>query len=268
MVSNKMYMYGAIGLAGFGAFISFISGGSILSIIGGIFALIGAIGAIIIMKYGYIFIPLITKQANISACIEENYEIPPSEDVIVKKIGDVYYASTFLGLKIFESMTDKTQEQKVIYNEYFERAISNMEYVTKISYMIFVEDIGKKRSSLETKKAESQLRLNKEREKPEPDPLKIDRYEKEINALDHEIDKLIKGEKPMGVLAYCMTSAKGINKESAIAEVKSQARELKTTLSNTLNVDVEQLTSDGMLKCFEWEKFFPSDKADFESEMI
>ncbi|MDD5023016.1 MAG: hypothetical protein PHU63_02505 [Candidatus ainarchaeum sp.] len=265
---SKMYMYGAIGIAAVGTFLSIIGGGSILSLIGGLFAGLGAVFALIIMKYGYIFIPLITQQAKITTLVEGTYEISPSQDSIVKKVNDEYYASMFLVLKVYESSTEKSTEQKMMYNEYFERAISNLRYVTKIAYMIYVEDISKKRKDLETKKAEAQLRLSKEKEKPDPDVLKIDRYEREVVKYNNEIDKLIKGEKPMGILAYCMTSAKGMSKEAAIAEVRAQAKELRTHLANSLNVEVEQLTADEMLKCFEWERFFPSTREEFESEMV
>ena len=266
--SKKMYIYSAIGLAALGTFLTLMSGGSIVSIVGGALSAFGAIFAILLVKYGYIILPLITKQLNLSVTVDGSYELPPSEDVIIKRSGSQYLASTFLILKIYESSTEKSLEQNVIYNEYFERAISNMNYVTKISYMVYVEDISKKRKSLETKKAEIQLRLAREREKPDPDVLKVDRYEKESVVLDHEINKLVKGEKPMGVLAYCMTSARGISKEAAIAKVKSQARELKTLLANSLNVEVKQLKADEMLKCFEWERFFPTSSLELDDEMV
>lgn len=268
ILNKKMYMYAPLGAAAMGVFLIVIGIGGIFELIGGILAGFGAVSAVLFMKYGYVVMPLITKQAKMSSLIDGAYEIPPSQDVILRKSGDEYYASAFLSLGIYESSTEKSLEQNVMYNEYFERAISNMRYVTKISYMIYVEDISKKRKSLETKKAEAQLRLSREKEKPDPDVLKIDRYEREITAINHEIDKLIKGEKPMGILAYCMTSAKGLSKEAATAEAKSQARELRTLLANSLNVDVEPLTADEMLKCFEWERFFPSSKSDFEAEMI
>lgn len=266
--SKKTYIYAAIGIAALGTFLALIGGGGIFGLIGGALAAFGAVFSILLVKYGYIIMPLITKQAKLSTLIEGTYEIPPSQDVIVKKSGDEYYASAFLALKIYESSTEKSMDQNMIYNQYFERAISNMRYVTKIAYMVYVEEIGKKRKDLETTKAEAQLRLSREKEKPDADVLKMDKYEKDVGRLDHEIDKLVRGQKPMGVLAYCMTSAKGISKEAAIAEAKSQARELRTLLANSLNVEVQQLTAEDMLKCFEWERFFPSSSGEFESEMI
>ncbi|MBI2079313.1 hypothetical protein HYT84_00990 [Candidatus Micrarchaeota archaeon] len=72
----------------------------------------------------------------------------------------------------------------------------------------------------------------------------------------------------MGVIAYAMTTAAGVSKEGAIASVKAQATELKTVLANALNVEVEWLTADEMLKCFEWEKFFPTSPTELEETIV
>ena len=261
-------MYGAIGLAFAGAMLAFIGGKGILSLVGGVAAGIGGLLAVLFLKYGYILIPIITKQTKTSVFLDTTYEIPPSQDVIVTKRENTYYASAFLSIKMYESSTEKTLEENIAYNEYFERAISNMRYVTKINYLIFVEDISRKRRDLETKRAESQLRLAREKDKPEPDVLRIDRYEREVATLDHEVNKIIKGEKPMGIISYAMTSAMGVSKEAAIAQAKSQAKELITLLANALNVEVVQLTADEMLKCFEWERFFPANRMELDDEMI
>jgi hypothetical protein len=213
-------------------------------------------------------VPLITERTRIIMKMDGGYEVPPSEDVIVKNVNGVYYASAFLGIKIFESATEKTSEENISYNEYFERAISNLKYVTKIAYMLYVEDIGQKRKMIETKRAEAQLRLARERDKPDPDVLKIDKFEREVAHWDLQLNKLIKGVKPMGVISYSMTTAAGISKESAIATVKAQASELTTVLSNALNVEVKWLKGDEMLKCFEWEKFYPTTPQELEESMI
>lgn len=263
---NKIYSYGAAGIGLLGAFIAF-AGGTPGAIIGGIFAFFGSALAVIFLKYGYLVIPMITQKTKTVLMTDTGYEIPPAQDVIVKNANGVYYASAFLGIKIFESATEKGMEENVAYNQYFERAISNLKYVTKVSYMLYVEDISEKRKMIEAKRAEAQLRLAREREKGEPDVLKIDKYEREVGVWDLQLNKLIKGIKPMGVIAYTMTCAAGVSKDAAIASVKAQAAELRTVLANALNVEVEWLTADQMLKCFEWERFFPVTVQDVEDSV-
>ena len=266
---TKMVAYLSAGLAFLGALTGLFGGGGIFSLIGGIVAGLGGLFAVLFIRYGYILLPLVTQQARIVVMTDTGYEIPPSQDVVVKTGADgVYYASAFLGIRIYESASEKTLEENVAYNEYFERAISNLKYVVKIAYMLYVEDITVKRKDIDAKRAEAQLRLARERDKAEPDVLKMDKFEKEVSSWDSQLGKLTKGVKPMGIIVYAMTTAAGVSKEGAIAGVKSQAKELRTVLANALNVEVDWLTADEMLKCFEWEKFFPSSPQELEESMV
>ena len=269
MNRSTIFAYGSAGLAFLGVIGSFMGGGGYATVIGGALAGLGAVFAILFYKYGYIFVPLITQQTRTVIMTDTGYEIPPSQDLILKKAdGGTYYASMFMGIRIYESASEKSTEQNIAYNEFFERAISNLKFVTKISYLLYIEDISDKRKTIETKRAEAQLRLARERDKPEADPLKLDRYEREISKWDSELNKLIKGIKPMGAVAYAMTTATGITKESAMAAVRSQASELKAVLTNALNVEIEILTADEMLKTFEWEKLIPSSGQELEEAVM
>jgi hypothetical protein len=264
----KTYIYGSIGIGFLGAIFALVGGGTIFSLLGAFLCFLGAIGGIVFWKYGYLVIPLITQRANIVMMDKMGYEVPASQDCIVREANGVYYASVFLGLKIFESMTEKTSEEAIAYSQFFERAISNIKFVTKVAYMLYVEDVAEKRKTIEAKRAEAQLRLARERDKPQPDVLKIDKYEREVAIWDMQLQRLIKGVKPMGVTAYAQTTAVGLSKDAAIASARSQANELRTLLANALNVEVVMLTGDQMLKCFEWEKFFPTTPQELEESVI
>ena len=268
MVSSaKTYIFGSLAVGIFGALFAFLAGGP-FALIGGFLAGLGSLMGALFWKYGYLLIPLITQRTNIVMMSEEGYEIPPSQDVIVKTANGVFYASAFLGIRIFESATEKSQEENIAYSQFFERAISNLKYVTKIAYLLYVEDVGEKRKMIETKRAESQLRLARERDKGQPDVLKIDKYERETALWDTQLTKLIKGVKPMGVIAYAQTTAVGLSKEAAIAGARTQGNELRTVLANALNVEVVSLGGDEMMKCFEWERFFPTTSQELEESVI
>jgi hypothetical protein len=269
MVSQtKLVAFISAGLAFLGALFTIIGGGGILSWVGGIIAGVCGLLAVMFLRYGYILLPMITQHTKVVVMTDTGFEVPPSQDVILKKAEGLYYASAFLGIRIHESASEKTLEENIAYNEYFERAISNLKYVSKISYMLYVEDITEKRKNIEAKRAEAQLRLAREREKPEPDVLRIDKFEKEVGSWDTQLNKLIKGIKPMGVIAYAMTTASGVSKEGATASVKAQAKELKSALENTLNVEIEWLTADEMMKCFDWEMFLPTSPQELEESAV
>lgn len=264
---SMVFAYASAGLAALGALAIFsnMKAFGLVELVGGIFAGLGALFAVLFYKYGYILIPVITQQTHTNIYVKNEYEIPAAQNVIIKKgENGLYYASVFLGIPIYESVSEKTSEEAIAYNQFFERAISSLKYVTKISYLLYVEDIAEKRKIIETKRAESQLRLAREKDKPDPDVLRIDRFEREVNKWTTELSSLTKGVKPMGVIAYAMTTASGITAEAAVATVRSQAQEIKAVLANALNVDVDMLTADEMLKAFEWERMIPTSVQELE----
>lgn len=264
--TSRTLVLGALGI-GLLAFILLFAAGGFFNIIGA--AVLG--GALVLsiglLKFGYVFLPLITGSTGIETKLGE-YEIPKSQDVIVKKEGPVYYASAYLGIKIYEPATSKSVEENMQYNEFFERAISSFKHVTKITYLLYAKDVKKERDAIEARRAEIQLRLDKEREKSNPDVLKIDKLEKALAYYDLQLNRIIRGQKPMAVIAYAMTTAIGPSKEAAIARVRSQASELKTLLANALNVEITILTADEMLKCFEWERFAPVTPEEMEGSVV
>ena len=269
MVDVKTLAYGAAALGVLGVLGSFVSGGSsIVAIVAALFCLIGAIGAVAIYKFGYVIVPLILQRGNIVQIMEGGFEIPPSNDCVLKNVGGIYYASKYLGVRIYESASEKSSDENMVYSEYFERAISSVKYVTKFAMMVYIKDISEHRSRIETKHAEAQLRLARERDKPDPDVLKLDRYEKEVAMWENQINKLTRGIKPMGLLSYIMTTAVGISKESAMASANAQAHELRATIANALNVQVDVLMGDEMLRCFQWEVMIPPTPAEMEQAVL
>ncbi len=269
MEVNVQYVtYAALGLSLMGALGAFISGGGALAPIAAIICVLGAVSAVAIYKYGYFILPFLTRQGNVVQIMEGNYEIPPAQDVILKAVGGIYYASSYLGVKIYESTSEKSPEENAVYSEYFERAISSVRFPTKFAMMVYVMDLTKHRTKWETRHAEAQLRLAREREKPDPDVLKLDRFEKEVAMCEQQIQRLVSGFKPMGAITYVMTTATGISKESATAAVKAQASELRATIGNALNVEVVPLQGDEMLRCFDWEHIIPPNAEAMEQAVL
>jgi hypothetical protein len=219
-------------------------------------------------KYGYVIVPLVLQRGNVVQIMEGGYEVPPSNDVVLKNVGGIYYASKYLGVRIYESASEKTMDENIVYSEYFERAVSSVKYVTKFAMMVYMKDISDHRSRIETKHAEAQLRLARERDKPEPDVLRLDRFEKEVAMWEGQINKLTRGIKPMGLVSYIMTTAVGVSKEAAIASANAQANELRATISNALNVQVDLLQGDEMLRCFQWETMIPPTPQELEQAVL
>jgi len=208
-------------------------------------------------KYGYLLVPYFTTRANIIEVHDGGYEINPAQDAIVKKIGDEFFASVFVQIKMFRSTTERTEEENVIYVDSFERAVSQIKYPVKVGMVLFAKEISKYREDIETKKYEAQLRLQRLRESNEPDVIAIDRLEKEAAMWESQITRIATGERPMGMISYLMVTGNGVTRDAAVAVAKNRAAEVKTLFANALNVDVDYLYGDDMKKCFEMEFLLP-----------
>ena len=215
-------------------------------------------------KYGYLFIPAITKATNIVE-IRGNYEVPPARDCIIRKTEGGYYASKFLEIRFYESSMDKDNEEKKLMFESFEKAISSLKYVVKISLMIsaidlsnHIDEIKTKRSSVETKKSKS-VRLAGD------ESMRMDR---ELAYWNRLLERITQGERPVEILAYATTTSSGLTRDEALSRVARQAKELKTILSSSLGCDIRELNDLEMIKCFEWEQFTPTLQDDLRDEVF
>jgi hypothetical protein len=171
-----------------------------------------------------------------------------------------------LGLKIYQSALEKEESEMTSYNKQFELAMTQFKKVVKVSYVMHAVDISNDRKKLETQKAEGQLKLQKEREKAEPDVLRLNQFERQIAYFDGMINQLSKGLRPMKVVLYAMVTETGMTKDEAVARVKSAADKLATLLSNSFNCEADTLTGDEMLKAFDWEKFLPTTIEELEDQ--
>ncbi len=215
-------------------------------------------------RYGYLFIPAITKATNIIE-VRGSYEIPPARDCILKKTSSGYYATKFLEVCFYESSIDKNQDEKKVMFESFEKAISSLKYVVRITLMVsaldlskHVEDIKTKRSSAETKKSKSSSTGSDE----------MIRTDREIAMWNRLLDRITQGERPVELIAFSSTTAFGLTKDEATSKVSRQAKELKTILSSSLGCDVGELSDLDMLKCFEWDFFFPTTQEEIKDEVF
>jgi hypothetical protein len=219
---------------------------------------------LMLWKYGYLLIPFFTRAANIVE-VHGNYEVPPTRDCIVRKMPEGYYASKFMEIRFYESSMDKDTEEKRLMFESFEKAVSSLKYVVKISLMIsaidlsnHIDEIKTKRSSVETKKSKS-VRLAAD------ESMRMDR---ELAYWNRLLERITQGERPVEILAFATTTAFGLTKDEALSRASRQAKELRTILSSSLGCDIRELNDLEMIKCFEWEQFTPTLQEEVRDEIF
>ncbi|MEM4348573.1 MAG: hypothetical protein QXN37_03320 [Candidatus Anstonellaceae archaeon] len=220
--------------------------------------------SVALWKYGYLIIPFFAKRAKIVE-IGRNFEIPPSQDVVVGKAGWNFVATAFLAIKFYESASEKDEKGKQTLAEMFERAVSTVGFPFKLSCIVCpldlkneIEEARARRSLAESKLEKLQKRQSAERA----------RLKREIAMWDRQIERLSSGRMPLEVLFCLSTTASGLTKEEAIARANAQAEELSVVVGGALSCEVVRLKGEEMKKCFWWDFFGPSDREELADELF
>lgn len=214
-------------------------------------------------KYGYILIPIFTKATNVIE-VRSGYEVPPSRDHIVRKTPSGYYATKFLEVRFYESSMDKSEDKKTAMFESFEKVISSLKYVVKLSLLISAMDLSKEIDEIKTRRSAAEARKAKSSGAAD-ELIKLDR---EIAKWNRLLDRITHGERSIEVIAFATTTAFGLTRDEAVGRVSRQAKELRTILSSSLGCDVQELVDLDMLRCFEWEQFFPTSAEELKDEIF
>ncbi len=267
MISSKT-PYQNLGYAslagGAGAIILAILSGNIFFIL---FAALTFSASFAIFKYGYLLAPMFTKAAKIVE-FHDDFEIPPTQDVVIRKTNNVYYATMFLGVKIYESVSDKPEDRKAVFTEMFERLLANTNNVFSLTSLVFAKDLSEYRAKIGTARVEAEIRLTQLKQTKKPDLAAINREKRLIELYTRQLQSLTSGARPMGLLFYLKTTSAGLTRQDAIDKALAQSRELKASVSNALNADVFPLTGDYMKRCFEWEKTLPTTPQELEDQLV
>jgi hypothetical protein len=217
-----------------------------------------------VWRFGFILKPIITRHTHVIEGFGK-YEIPPQQDVIVKKEGNNYHATSYLLVKFTQSTTEKTPEQVAVIRQSYERALSSLNYVYKISNMVCPVDLTPYVDKIKEKRSKAESRLSELSSLPATSNTGAEMalLKREVESCENQLQKIQSGERPMKVGNFAMTTACSQSRDDAIAKVKQQAAELKTVISSTLDTEVMPLAGDDMKRCFEWEYMLPGkDKTD------
>ncbi|HIH19292.1 TPA: hypothetical protein HA225_04915 [Candidatus Micrarchaeota archaeon] len=217
-------------------------------------------------KYGYALFPILMKNAKVVEA-GRNFEIPPSQDVIVGRGNGIFLASVFLAARLYESSSENGGGHERMAGEMFEKAISSAGFPFKVCCLVCPLDLRNELEEMRTRRsvAESRRSTLRTASKKDPDAARLDR---EIAMWGRQIDSLTAGEKPLEVVFYLSTTGSGITKEEAIAHARAQSEELAVVVGSALACEVVQLKGEEMKKLFWWEFFSPSDSDELADQMF
>ncbi|MCX8200084.1 MAG: hypothetical protein N3G76_01305 [Candidatus Micrarchaeota archaeon] len=206
---------------------------------------------------GNIYVPFITKfQKDIK--VKYDVEMSPPEDAVLRQEGEEYVASVFMSVDVYETMTNKSDDEVKDYTQYFERTISSLKDPVKISTVLYERDMGKYVRAIEDEKAKVDMKIAAEKQKKKPDERTIEVLERERLMWERMLEAMYKSpNKPRAITYLLQTSARGISKDSAVNAAKVRAREIKATFSGGMSVRVDDLTHNRMKACYDWEFMSP-----------
>ncbi len=221
---------------------------------------------IALWKYGYVIVPVLMKNAKI---VERgrNFEIPPSQDVVVGKGNGSFLATIFLGARLYESSSEKTERQRSIAGEMFEKAISSAGFPFKVCCLVSPLELRGELDEIRTKRSLAESRRAK-LHSPAKSDSEVARLEREIAMWGRQIDRLTTGERPLEVVFYLSTTGSGLTRDEAIARARAQADELSVVVGSALSCEVVLLKGEDMTRVFWWEFFGPADADELHDQMF
>jgi len=208
-------------------------------------------------SWGNIYVPFLTRgQKDIK--VKYDFELSPAEDAVLAQMGDDYIATVFMNIDVYETMTNKSDEEVKDYAQYFERTISSLKDPIKVSTILYERDMGKYIRAIEEKKAEIDNRIAQERQKKKVDERAVEVLEREHLMWDRMLESMYKStNRPRAVSYIISTSAMGSTKDSAVSAAKIRAREIKATFSGGMSVKVDDLSRNRMKSCYDWGSMIP-----------
>lgn len=222
-----------------------------------LFLLLGVVlayAAYFAFKFDYLILPLIQQKSRTIKTGDRRYWFSPTGEVLITKIGGAYYSSIFLRIHSYYTYTDKSPEENVEFVKLWERAITVSEQPIKFSSVVlFIDRTTYINSILDKLNAAKE---NYEKAKTSNDPIKIERARGEVgmwsNILEH-----IKLAPSRSLLNVLVVSQKADNEETAVANVKSLANDIASSLSAILGMEVTRMNQNEIEKIIEPEGLIP-----------
>jgi len=248
MIENRLVTIGCLVGAIICILLSIISGSVVAVIISSFLFIIG----LIVWRYGYLLIPMLTKATKIVE-VREGYQISPERNSLLKQTINGWSCTKVMEMVFYSSATVSSDNEKHHMFESFEKMLSSFSYPVKISLVIAPVDLTSYIDGLKTQRSRLEAKLSSLDEKS----IDYRTTERKIKLISSTIDKIMKGEKPLEVIAYVSTTAIGTTPEEAESTASRQVKEISTIVGSTLNCDVRELKDRDLITALGFEYAIP-----------
>ena len=219
--------------------------------------------SLLFWKYGYAIYPYFASGAKIVEA-GRNFEMPPSQDVVVGKEAGSFLATVFLSARLYESASEGGAEGA---GKMFEKAISSAGFPFKVCCLVCplplraeLDEMKERRSLAESRRGKLPSGRGNESERA--------RLEREIAMWGRQIERLTSGEKPLEVVFYLSTTASGRTKEEAVSRARQQSEELSVVVGSALSCEITMAKGEALKRLFWWDFFGPANREDLADQLF
>ena len=204
----------------------------------GFMAVAAALGIIVILNWAdFIIVPNVMKIIGMRFEIARGYTLSTGQDAIIKKVGELYYATGYLTANLFpyefkQEFTDQEVQLKIANApDTWERAIANIDFPFKFHLLATGRDIQKARDELEGKRSYQEFQLGQMMKNSKGNDVQILNVQRKINIIQSKMDRLSQGEKSISTIMYIETAAVGVTEKAAIDNMNAQLERLQISMS-------------------------------------
>lgn len=221
-------------------------GGGVLSLIAA-FILVVTISLLAILNFAdYLLVSLLFGAIGITFQPALNYKINKDQNAVVKEIGGVYYATGYVSGNLFsfefkQEQTEDDEKKMVQAPDNWERAVSNINFPFKFNVLSSGLSVQNVREELEGQRSYQEYQLSKVlSDSSGGSDVAVLEIQRKINVIQGKIERISRGEKPIGTVMYVETTAIGISEKAAVDALTRQISGLQIAMS-PMNLDLQRV---------------------------
>ena len=140
--------------------------------------------------------------------------------------------------------------------ENWERAVMNIGFPFKYHVLSMGLDVQKTRDEFEGKRSYEEFQLGRSLQAQGSNEVTITNIQRRINIIQHKMDRISQGEKPVATIMYIETTAIGVSEKAALDTLALQINGIQISLSS-MDVDLARVTGREMYKLFNFNFSLP-----------
>lgn len=200
---------------------------------------------IVFYKLSYIIEAIVFRRTNLIQIID-GCELSGERTTAIRRIGNSFCATAVAFLE--NSSSESIEKEKI------ENIISNSHTTFRFVMQVEKVDINKLLDKLQTRRSMKEIELSRlHNSTTKINILKANSLKREIDQLEHDIEKISTGGAPLKVAQYLMTSAISDSKSNAQEKAKSQLRELVGEFGALLGSKAEILTGNDLIQLLKFD---------------